>query len=64
MRKHLLDLLERLVAVHNNLGPQAFERACHGARQAIARSVLEEAEIGSRKASGRLNREHIPLADE
>ncbi|NGP16534.1 hypothetical protein [Devosia aurantiaca] len=40
----MLSILERLAAVHENLGEEAFHRACHKVRHAIAQVVLVEAE--------------------
>lgn len=60
MREQLLDLLERLVGVRAALGEDAFERACHKARVAVARVVLDEAvaaaqRVPASKAEGRLD---------
>lgn len=43
-REHLLDILERLIVLQDSLGTEAFSRACHQARKAIASVALQEAE--------------------
>lgn len=44
MREQMLDILERLSSLNDAFGREAFDRACHRARLAIARVALEEAE--------------------
>lgn len=44
MREELLDLLERLVSLRHELGDEAFARACHRSRLAIATVAMDTAE--------------------
>lgn len=56
MREQLLDLLERLVAIRATLGEEAFGMACHKARVAIGKVVLEEATAAAERV--RSSRSH------
>jgi hypothetical protein len=47
MREQMLDLLQRLETTREQLGEEAFIRACHAARVAIARAAMEQAERSS-----------------
>jgi hypothetical protein len=40
----MLDLLQRLQTTREQLGEEAFIRACHAAQVAIARTAMEQAE--------------------
>lgn len=44
MHEELIDVLVRLVAVERSLGRGVSKRACHAAKVAIAKVVLEKAE--------------------
>lgn len=64
MRDELLDLLERLVSVHEELGERTFDKACRGARLAIAQAVLAdvEARVGAPVSGARpADIQHRPL---